>query len=63
MEYYIVYIIIGIGLGLSASSIITSNSIRVQNAKDDLEAKKAWVKLVSDRNEKQSLGARNDRRN
>jgi hypothetical protein len=58
MEYYIVYLIIGIGLGLSASSIITRGSVRVQNAKDNLEAKKAWVKLLSDRNEKQSLGVR-----
>jgi|LauGreDrversion4_2_1035121.scaffolds.fasta_scaffold2317939_1 hypothetical protein len=60
---YIAYAIIGIGLGVSASSIITRNSTRVQNAKDDLEAKKAWVKLVSDRNQKQSLGEKNDRRN
>ena len=60
---YIAYAIIGIGLGVSASSIITRNSARVQNAKDDLEAKKAWVKLVSDRNQKQSLGEKNDRRN
>ena len=60
---YIAYAIIGIGLGVSASSIITRNSIQVQNAKDDLEAKKAWVKLVSDRNQKQSLGEKNDRRN
>jgi hypothetical protein len=58
MEYYIVYLIIGIGLGLSTSSIITRNSTRVQNAKDNLEAKKAWVKLVSDQNEKQGLGVR-----
>ena len=63
MEYYMVYIIIGLGLGAAASSIITKNSIRVQNAKDTLEAKKAWVKLISDQNKKQSLGARNDRRN
>jgi hypothetical protein len=58
MEYYIVYLIIGIGLGLSTSSIVTRNSKKVQNAKDNLEAKKAWVKLISDRNEKQSLGVR-----
>lgn len=58
-----VYIIIGLGLGAAASSIITRGSIRVQNAKDTLEAKKAWIKLLSDRNEKQSLGAKNDRRN
>ena len=58
MEYYIVYLIIGIGLGLSTSSIISRNSTRVQNAKDNLEAKKAWVKLVSDQNEKQGLGVR-----
>lgn len=63
MEYYMVYIIIGLGLGAAASSIITRGSIRVQNAKDTLEAKKAWIKLLSDRNEKQSLGAKNDRRN
>jgi len=63
MEYYMVYIIIGLGLGAAASSIITGNCLRVQNAIDDLEAKKAWVKLLSDQNKKQSLGARNDRRN
>jgi hypothetical protein len=62
MEYF-VYAIIGIGLGLSTSSIITRNSTRVQNAQDDLEAKKAWVTLVSNRNQKQSLGEKNDRRN
>jgi Na+-driven multidrug efflux pump len=50
MEYYMVYIIIGLGLGAAASSIITKGSIRVQNAKDTLEAKKAWVKLISDQN-------------
>jgi hypothetical protein len=60
---YLVYAIIGIGLGLSTSSIITRNSTRVQNAQDDLEAKKAWVTLVSNRNQKQSLGEKNDRRN
>jgi precorrin-3B methylase len=60
---YLVYAIIGIGLGLSTSSIITRNSKRVQNAQDDLEAKKAWVTLVSNRNQKQSLGEKNDRRN
>ena len=62
MEYF-VYAIIGIGLGLSTSSIITRNSTRVQNARDDLEAKKAWVTLISNRNQKQSLGEKNDRRN
>jgi hypothetical protein len=60
---YIAYAIIGIGLGLSTSSIITRNSTRVQNARDDLEAKKAWVTLVSNRNQKQNLGEKNDRRN
>lgn len=44
---YIVYAIIGIGLGLSTSSIVTRNSIRVQNARDDLEAKKEWIRMVS----------------
>ena len=63
MEYYIVYLIIGIGLGASMSSIISCNSTKVQNAKDDLEAKKAWVALLSNRNEKQKLGVKNDRRN
>jgi hypothetical protein len=58
MEYYVVYLIIGIGLGLSMSSIVSRNSTRVQNAKDDLEAKKAWVTLLSNRNEKQKLGVR-----
>ena len=63
MEYYIVYIIIGIGLGLSTSSIIASNSTKVQNAKDNLEAKKAWITMLANQNKKQKLGARNDRRN
>jgi hypothetical protein len=59
MEYYMVYIIIGLGLGAAASSILTRGSIRVQNAKDTLEAKKAWVKMLAEQN----LGAKNDRRN
>jgi len=46
---YIVYAIIGIGLGLSTSSIITRNSTKVQNAQDELEAKKEWVRMVSGR--------------
>jgi len=54
MEYYIVYVIIGIGLGLATTSIIKSNSTKVQNAKDNLEAKKAWVTLVSNQNKKES---------
>jgi hypothetical protein len=49
MEYYIAFLIVGIGLGLSTSSIITRNSKRVQNARDDLEAKKEWVRMVSRR--------------
>jgi hypothetical protein len=48
---YTVYIIIGIGLGLSATSIIKSNSKKVQNAKDILEAKKEWIKMISQRKE------------
>jgi hypothetical protein len=46
---YIAYIIIGIGLGVSTSSILTRNSKRVQNAQDNLEAKKEWVQMVSTR--------------
>jgi len=46
---YIVYVIIGIGLGLSATSIVTRNSKRVQNARDDLEAKKEWIRMISTR--------------
>jgi hypothetical protein len=57
---YLVYAIIGIGLGLSTSSIITRNSKRVQNAIDDLEAKKEWVRMVSNQTK---LGEKNDRRN
>ena len=57
---YIAYIIIGIGLGLSTSSIITKNSVKVQNAKDNLEAKKEWIRLVSTQTK---LGEKNDRRN
>ena len=58
MEYYIAFLIVGIGLGLSSSSIITSNGTKVQNAKDTLEAKKAWAKMLADQNKKQSLGVR-----
>ncbi len=57
---YLVYAIIGIGLGLSTSSIITRNSKQVQNAIDDLEAKKEWVRMVSNQTK---LGEKNDRRN
>jgi len=57
--WYIAYIIIGIGLGLSATSIINKNSKKVQNAKDDLEAKKAWVQLVSSQSK---AGDKNGRR-
>ena len=49
MEYYIAYIIIGIGLGVSTASILSKNSKRVQNAQDILEAKKEWVRMVSTR--------------
>jgi len=60
MEYYIAFLIIGIGLGLSTSSIITRNSIKVQNAIDDLEAKKEWARMVSSQ---KKVGEKNDRRN
>ena len=56
---YIAYIIIGIGLGLSTTSILKSNSKKVQNAKDDLEAKKEWVRMVSSQTK---VGDRNGRR-
>ena len=57
--WYIAYMIIGIGLGLSATSIINKNSKKVQNAKDDLEAKKEWVRMVSSQTK---VGDRNGRR-
>jgi len=57
---YVAYAIIGIGLGVSTSSIITRNSKRVQNAIDNLEAKKEWVRMVSNQTK---LGEKNDRRN
>jgi hypothetical protein len=57
---YVAYAIIGIGLGVSTSSIITRNSKRVQNAIDVLEAKKEWVRMVSNQ---KKLGEKNDRRN
>ena len=56
---YIAYIIIGIGLGLSTTSILKSNSKKVQNAKDDLEAKKEWVRMVSSQ---KTVGDKNGRR-
>ena len=57
--WYIAYIIIGIGMGLSATSIINKNSKKVQNAKDNLEAKKEWVRMVSSQTK---VGDRNGRR-
>ena len=44
---YLPYVIVGIGLGLSATSIITKNSTKLQNAKDNLEAKKEWLRMIS----------------
>ena len=57
--WYIAYIIIGIGLGLSATSIINKHSKKVQNAIDDLEAKKEWVRMVSSQTK---AGDKNGRR-
>jgi hypothetical protein len=57
--WYMVHIIIGIGLGLSASSIITKHSKKVQNAIDNLEAKKEWVRMVSSQTK---AGDKNGRR-
>jgi hypothetical protein len=57
--WYIAYIIIGIGLGFSATSIISKNSKKVQNAKDILEAKKEWVRMVSSQTK---VGDKNGRR-
>jgi hypothetical protein len=57
--WYIAYIIIGIGLGLSATSIISKNSKKVQDAKDILEAKKEWVRMVSGQTK---VGDKNGRR-
>ena len=57
--WYMAYIIIGIGLGLSATSIINKNSKKVQNAIDDLEAKKEWVRMVSSQTK---AGDKNGRR-
>jgi hypothetical protein len=57
--WYIAYMIIGIGLGFSATSIINKNSKKVQNAKDDLEAKKEWVRMVSSQTK---VGDKNGRR-
>jgi hypothetical protein len=49
MEYGI-YIIIGIGMGLSMTNIMTSKNTKVQNAKDNLEAKKEWLRMLSSQN-------------
>jgi hypothetical protein len=57
--WYIAHMIIGIGLGLSATSIINKNSKKVQNAIDDLEAKKEWVRMVSSQTK---AGDKNGRR-
>lgn len=56
---YIIYIIIGLGLGLSTTSIIKSNNNKVQNAKDNLEAKKEWIRIVSSQ---KKVGVTNGRR-
>jgi hypothetical protein len=56
---YNVYIIIGIGVGLSATSIIKKNNTKLQNAKDNLEAKKEWLRMLST----QKIGDKNGRRN
>jgi hypothetical protein len=58
--WYIAYIIVGIGLGVTATSIIKSNGTKTQNAKDDLEAKKEWCRMISNQIK---LGEKNDRRN
>ena len=57
--WYIAYIIIGIGMGLSATSIINKNSKKVQNAIDNLEAKKEWIRMVSSQTK---AGDKNGRR-
>lgn len=57
---YLIYVVIGIGLGLSATSIIERNSTKLQNAKDNLEAKKEWIRLVSSQIK---VGDKNGRRN
>ena len=46
---YIFYIMIGIGLGLYVANIITFNGKRVEHARDDLEAKKEWIRMISTR--------------
>jgi len=58
---YLPYVIVGIGLGLSATSIITKNSTKLQNEKDNLEAKKEWLRMLS--TQKKKLGDKNGRRN
>ena len=58
--WYFPYVIVGIGLGLSATSIITKNSTKLQNAKDNLEAKKEWLRMLSTQ---KKLGDKNGRRN
>ena len=60
MGYYVVFLIIGVGLGLSSSSIISRGGIKVQNAKDDLEAKKEWHRmLLSQKKSGETNGRRN----
>ena len=58
MNYYGIYIIIGIGLGLSASSIITRNNNRLQNAKDNLEAKKEWIRMLVEQKKQKRMTRR-----
>ena len=59
MEYVAYYVLVGIGAGLSMSSIITKNSTKLQNAKDNLEAKKEWLRMLSSQ---KKVGEKNGRR-
>jgi hypothetical protein len=54
---YLPFLLIGIGLGIIMT--IKGSDKRIQNAKDNLEAKKEWVRLVSSQTK---VGDKNGRR-
>ena len=51
---YIAYLMIGFGIGLMMTLTMRKNGGQLQNAKDELEAKKAWIKMVSEQKTKKS---------
>lgn len=47
---YIAYLLLGIGIGMLMT--LRGNGDNLQNAKDELEAKKEWLKMISNQKNK-----------